>query len=98
MKKIRINELARELEVKPGSIIDLLLEYGVTEKKTHSSSIDEDVADLIKVRLAGQGRSGGYEPEPSDFADHEEGPAEDNHVPAPPAKAVESQPIKQVSK
>ena len=44
MKKIRINELARELEVKPGTIIDMLPELGVVEKKTHSSSVDEDVA------------------------------------------------------
>ena len=44
MKKIRINELARELEVKPGVILDMLPELGVQEKKTHSSSIDEDVA------------------------------------------------------
>src|SRR5579872_3967543 len=48
MKKIRINELARELEVKPNKVLDLLPEFGVTEKKTHSSSIDEDVA--IKLR------------------------------------------------
>ncbi|HEY3443714.1 MAG TPA: translation initiation factor IF-2 [Paludibaculum sp.] len=53
MKKIRINELARELEVKPGSIIDLLAEYGVSEKKTHSSSIDEDVALKVRDRLVG---------------------------------------------
>ena len=32
MSKIRINELARELEVKPSAIIDLLPELGVTEK------------------------------------------------------------------
>ncbi len=51
MKKIRINELARELEVKPGKILELLPEYGVSEKKTHSSSIDEDVAIKIKTRL-----------------------------------------------
>ena len=44
MKKVRINELARELEVKPGVIIDLLPELGVHEKKTHSSSVDEEVA------------------------------------------------------
>ncbi|MGH8162786.1 MAG: translation initiation factor IF-2 N-terminal domain-containing protein, partial [Rhodanobacteraceae bacterium] len=44
MKKTRINELARELEVKPGVILDLLPELGVREKKTHSSSIEEDVA------------------------------------------------------
>ncbi len=51
MKKIRINELARELEVKPGVILDLLPELGVQEKKTHSSSIDEDVALVLKHRL-----------------------------------------------
>src|ERR1044072_8988205 len=48
MKKIRINELARELEVKAHEILDKLPELGVSEKKTHSSSIDEDVA--IKLR------------------------------------------------
>jgi translation initiation factor IF-2 len=48
MKKIRINELARELEVKAHEILELLPELGVSEKKTHSSSIDEDVA--IKLR------------------------------------------------
>ncbi len=48
MGKIRINELARELEVKAHEILDLLPELGVTEKKTHSSSIDEDVA--LKLR------------------------------------------------
>ncbi|MFL6351756.1 MAG: translation initiation factor IF-2 [Bryobacteraceae bacterium] len=53
MKKIRINELARELEVKPGVIIELLPELGVQEKKTHSSSIDEDVALILRQRLTG---------------------------------------------
>ena len=40
MSKIRINELARELEVKPNRILELLPEFGVEEKKTHSSSIE----------------------------------------------------------
>src|SRR5205823_1705703 len=53
MKKIRINELARELEVKAHEILDRLPELGVTEKKTHSSSIDEDVAIRLR-RLYGQ--------------------------------------------
>jgi translation initiation factor IF-2 len=48
MGKIRINELARELEIKPNRLLELLPELGVTEKKTHSSSIDEDVA--VKAR------------------------------------------------
>src|SRR3974390_2378211 len=52
MKKIRINELARELEVKAHEILDRLPEWGVTEKKTHSSSIDEDVAIRLR-RLYG---------------------------------------------
>ena len=46
MKK-RINELARDLEVKPGVLLDLLHEMGHADKKTHSSSIDEDVAEEI---------------------------------------------------
>src|SRR5215472_12829600 len=49
MKKIRINELARELEVKAHEILDKLPELGVQEKKTHSSSIDDDVADKLRV-------------------------------------------------
>ena len=51
MSKIRINELARELEVKPNRILELLPEFGVEEKKTHSSSIDEDVAIAIKKKI-----------------------------------------------
>lgn len=53
MKKIRINELARELEVKPGVILDMLPGLGVQEKKTHSSSVDEDVALELRRRLTG---------------------------------------------
>src|SRR5580692_5431360 len=53
MKKIRINELARDLEIKANLILDLLPELGVTEKKTHSSSIDEDVAEKLRLRFLG---------------------------------------------
>ena len=66
MKKIRINELARELEIKPGAILDLLPELGVQEKKTHSSSVDEDVAIALRHRLL----TGGM-PEGSRADDHE---------------------------
>jgi len=48
MAKIRINELARELEVKPARLLELLPEFGITEKKTHSSSLDEDVANKLR--------------------------------------------------
>jgi len=53
MSKIRINELARELEVKPHRILDLLPGLGVAEKKTHSSSIDDDVALKVRTILGG---------------------------------------------
>src|SRR6516162_9567781 len=59
MKKIRINELARELEVKAHELLDKLPELGVTEKKTHSSSIDDDVAEKLRQFF---GRGGAGEP------------------------------------
>ena len=47
-QKVRINDLARELEVKSKVILDLLIKVGVTEKKTHSSSIEVDEAERVK--------------------------------------------------
>src|SRR5436189_4994988 len=55
MKKIRINELARQLEIPSHEILDMLPGLGVTERKTHSSSIDNDVADKIRQRFGGGG-------------------------------------------
>jgi translation initiation factor IF-2 len=46
--QIRINELARELEIKAKALIEYLPEAGVTEKKTHSSSLDNEHADLVR--------------------------------------------------
>jgi translation initiation factor IF-2 len=53
LAQIRINELARELEVKAKAILELLPGLGVTEKKTHSSSIDVDVAEKVRKKLLG---------------------------------------------
>ena len=53
MDKVRINDLARELEVKSKAILDVLPEVGVTEKKTHSSSISVEEAEKVKGRLKG---------------------------------------------
>jgi translation initiation factor IF-2 len=57
MSKVRINDLARELEVKSKQVLDLLPELGITEKKTHSSSLEDDEAE--KVRRALGKASGG---------------------------------------
>src|SRR5579875_17606 len=58
MSKVRINDLARELEVKSRSILDALTAVGVTEPKTHSSSIEADEAEKVRTYLK-RGRSGG---------------------------------------
>jgi translation initiation factor IF-2 len=59
--KIRINDLARELEVKAKVILDVLPEVGVTEKKTHSSSVEEDEAERIRKVLTAKSGSASKE-------------------------------------
>ncbi len=89
MSKIRINELARELEVKPNVILETLAELGIADKKTHSSSLDDDVALQVRHRVLGEGG----EPEVSRRREHtEEGaPAAEpvrTQMAQPAAKAV----------
>src|SRR5215469_18941644 len=45
---MRINELAKELEVKAKAILDVLPELGITDKKTHSSSIEDHEAEAVR--------------------------------------------------
>ncbi len=76
MSKVRINDLARELEVKSRAILDVLTAVGVTEKKTHSSSLELDEAERVRGALTRGGsrgsgggssarRNGGVEERPS---------------------------------
>ena len=58
MSKVRINDLARELEVKSRAILDALTAVGVTEKKTHSSSLEEDEAERVRQHFQRGGRNG----------------------------------------
>jgi translation initiation factor IF-2 len=53
MSKVRINDLARELEVKSKAILDVLPLVGVTEKKTHSSSLEEHEAEKVRAHIRG---------------------------------------------
>ncbi|MDX2179664.1 MAG: translation initiation factor IF-2 [Bryobacteraceae bacterium] len=55
---IRINELARELEIPSKALIELLPDFGVTEKKTHSSSVEVEVAERLRVRFGKSHLSG----------------------------------------
>ncbi|MGB9105135.1 MAG: translation initiation factor IF-2 N-terminal domain-containing protein, partial [Terriglobales bacterium] len=58
--KIRINDLARELEVKSKAILDVLPKVGVAEKKTHSSSISVEEAEKVRQHFeAGNNGQGG---------------------------------------
>ncbi len=55
MGKIRINELARELEVKSNVVIDYLSEMGIQDKKSHSSALDDDLADKVRAHFRADG-------------------------------------------
>jgi translation initiation factor IF-2 len=81
MKKIRINELARELEVKAHEILELLPELGVSEKKTHSSSIDEDVAIKLRQHYGQDIPDYVHDPNADDSASeaHEEAHGDEGH-------------------
>jgi translation initiation factor IF-2 len=46
--KIRINDLAREIEVKSKSVLEYLHEIGHEDKKSHSSAIEDDVAQKVR--------------------------------------------------
>src|SRR5208337_2581541 len=51
MSKVRINDLARELEVKSKANLDVLTLVGVNEKKTHSSSLEEHEAEKVRAHF-----------------------------------------------
>src|SRR5277367_968124 len=59
MSKVRINDLARELELKSKAILDVLTDVGVTEKKTHSSSLELDEAERVRTHFNRGGKAGG---------------------------------------
>ena len=90
--KIRINDLARELEVKSRSVLDYLLEIGITDKKSHSSAIDDDIAEKVRVHFREQG------PDPEEvrtpqYETFREAPPAPNVAPAPaPAQPLAQKP------
>ena len=65
MSKVRINDLARELEVKSRPILDALEAIGVTGK-THSSSIEADQAERVREYFKNGGRSSTASRQPAD--------------------------------
>jgi len=49
---MRINDLARELEVKSKAVLEYLLEIGITEKRSHST-LEDELADKVRVHFRG---------------------------------------------
>ena len=60
MSKVRINDLARELEVKSRQILDVLAELGLGAGKTHSSSLEEDEAEKVRGQFNHGARPAGH--------------------------------------
>jgi translation initiation factor IF-2 len=70
MSKVRINDLAREMEVKSRQILDVLAELGLGAGKTHSSSLEGDEAEKVRAHIergersfAHSGGAGGRSPQ-----------------------------------
>jgi translation initiation factor IF-2 len=80
--------------VKPGVILDLLPVFGVSEKKTHSSSIDEDVAITVRQRIVNEGLGIGDRPDTIEaHADAEEDTARLRSKMTQTSVALEDPPI-----
>ena len=58
MSKVRINDLAKELEIKSRAILDILPELGIEGGKTHSSSLEADEAEKVRARFEQDSRPG----------------------------------------
>ncbi|MDE3150089.1 MAG: translation initiation factor IF-2 N-terminal domain-containing protein, partial [Acidobacteriota bacterium] len=60
MSKIRINDLAREVEVKSREVLDVLTELGLGNGKTHSSSLEEHEAEKVRAYFSHGARPAGH--------------------------------------
>src|SRR5579863_3719933 len=92
MAKIRINELARELEVKSHVVIEYLAEIG-QEVKSHSSALEDDVAAQVRNHFLGTETSGPAKPAPAPPVAPTATPPEPAAKPVPPAEPVVARPV-----
>ncbi len=76
MGKIRINEIARELEVKSNVVLEYLAGLGIEDKKSHSSALDDDLADKVRAHFRDGGEAA------------VEAPAREEVAPVPPPPAA----------
>jgi translation initiation factor IF-2 len=84
MSKVRINDLAREMEVKSRQVLDLLAELGLGAGKTHSSSLEEDEADKVRAQFMRASRHAGPASTPASRAPQAVAPKIDlSHISKP---------------
>ncbi|MFO8012100.1 MAG: translation initiation factor IF-2 [Phycisphaerae bacterium] len=84
---VRIYELSREFDMSNKEVIEICHKAGL-EVKSHSSTIDEDEADMIRRRLAARLGTDEEDLDESEPEPEEEAPA----APAPPTAAVAEAP------
>src|SRR2546428_13762025 len=87
METIRINELARELEVKSRAILDYLAEIGIADKRSHSSALDGELVEKVRAHFRQAEQQTQEEPKPA-AAPSARAPAE--------AKKPEFQPVQPI--
>jgi len=62
MSRVRVYELAKELGLENKAMLDLCVQLGMTDKKSHSNSLTDDEAEKVRrfvIRSAVSGRAGG---------------------------------------
>src|SRR5258708_39857885 len=85
---MRINDLARELEVKSREILEALPELGIDGKRSHSSSLEEDQIEKVKAYFKGGTSASEPRRDNSRSRVDEEPEEEPAHEAAPPAPAA----------
>jgi translation initiation factor IF-2 len=93
-KKVRVYELAREFHVENAVILELCLELKLAVK-SHSSSLNEPLADLVRAVVKDRGLEGEPEPEPEPIpeppkVEEPKKVVEVSETPAKPSKSVSS--------
>lgn len=84
MSKVRIYELAKKLNKNNKEILDELVQYGI-EGKTHTSSIDESIADKIAAALSAKKSQAEAEEAEIKASEKSRAPQKQQAVPAPKA-------------
>src|SRR5262245_20109951 len=82
MAKKRVYELAKELGMQNKELVDWLQAHGYDEIKSHSSSLDDDIAHAVTDKITNERNPSPAAPQAKGFVVRKRA-----HVPAPEAAA-----------